>query len=215
MQLIKARILHFPRATSNPEQAFDYFAEGALVVEGQKIKAVGPAEQLCQQFANARVIDKSHCLLVPGLIDSHNHFPQTEIIASFGEQLLQWLENFTFPTEHKFADLEYARKIADIYLYQLFKNGTTTALSFGTVHPQSVEALFETASRYDMQIIAGKVCMDRNCPDYLQDSAESAYQDSRELIMKWHNQGRNLYAITPRFAPTSTEAQMTALGKLA
>ncbi|WP_428242926.1 guanine deaminase [Gynuella sp.] len=215
LQLIKARVLHFPRSTGNPEQEFEYFATGALVVDGQKIKAVGPEEVLSRQFPEAQVIDKRHCLLVPGLIDSHNHFPQTEIIASFGEQLLQWLENFTFPTEQKFASYEYARKIADIYLQQLFQHGTTTALAYCTVHPQSADALFDAASEHNMQIVAGKVCMDRNCPDYLKDDAKSAYQDSRDLIEKWHKQGRNLYAITPRFAPTSTEEQMTLLGQLA
>ena len=131
-----------------------------------------------------------------------------------GEQLLDWLNTYTFPCENQFADKAHAEKVADIFLKELLRNGTTTALVFGSVHPQSVDALFEAAQRLDLRLIAGKVMMDRNAPEYLTDTAESGYNDSKALIERWHGQGRLHYAVTPRFAPTSTPEQLTLAGKL-
>lgn len=211
---IKANILHFPKTTTSPDKDYAYFENGVLVVENDKIKALGYEHDILPHFDGIKVIDESGKLLVPGFIDTHLHFPQTEMIASYGEQLLEWLENYTFPTERKFENPEYARFIADKFLNQLWSNGTTTALAYSTVHKCSAEALFEKAYSKNMLMITGKTCMDRHCPDWLQDTAESAEKDTLALIDKWHNHGRLKYAITPRFAPTSTAEQMQRLGHI-
>lgn len=148
------------------------------------------------------------------MIDTHIHFPQTEMVGAYGEQLLSWLNTYTFPTEIQFKDKAYAQDIAKFFVNELLKNGTTTALVFCTVHPESVDALFEAAAQHQMRLIAGKVMMDRHAPEALCDTAESAYDDSKALIEKWHGQGRALYAITPRFAPTSTPEQLEKAGQL-
>lgn len=214
LKAIRASILHFPNSTTSPEQDFEYFADGILVIEGERIKAIGSHSDITMEFPSLSVQDHSGKLLIPGLIDTHLHFPQTEMIASYGEQLLEWLQNYTFPTERKFADPEYAEFIAGKFLNQLWSNGTTTALAYATVHQCSAESLFSAAYDKNMQLITGKVCMDRNSPEWLSDTAESAQKESAQLIEKWHNKGRLKYAITPRFAPTSTPAQLTALGEL-
>lgn len=213
--LYRASILHFSKATHTPSADLDVFEDGALVVQNEKIVALGHYADIASQYADADYIDYSGRLLLPGLIDSHLHYPQTEMIAKYGEQLLLWLENYTFPTENKFESSEYCKYIANIFMRQLIDNGTTTALAFSTVHKQSVDALFTAASALNMALVTGKVCMDRHCPDYLQDTPESAQRNSAELIKRWHGTGRNLYALTPRFAPTSSPAQLSALGALA
>ncbi|ANB26795.1 guanine deaminase [Alteromonas stellipolaris] len=218
MQLFRANIAHFP----TPSTVSSSFAEdiavihdGGLVIEGKKIIATGSFTSMREQYPNAVLHDHKDSWILPGLIDSHLHYPQTESIASYGEQLLSWLENYTFPTEKQFANVEHAQKIAKVFLQQLLKNGTTTGFVFSSVHQGCCNALFSAASEIDMAIVAGKVCMDRNCPADLQDCPETAQKDSAVLIEKWHNTGRNRYAITPRFAPTSSEAQLAALGELA
>lgn len=133
-----------------------------------------------------RVRDYRGKLIVPGFVDTHIHYPQSEMVGAYGEQLLEWLNKHTFPTERRYEDLEYAREMSAFFIKQLLRNGTTTALVFGTVHPQSVDALFEAASHINMRMIAGKVMMDRNAPDYLLDTAESSYHQSKELIERWH-----------------------------
>ena len=213
--LVKGAILHFPSQTSRPEEEYEYVKNGALVTRNGKIVAVGAASDLSPQYPDATIKDFGDKLIVPGLIDAHLHFPQTEMIASYGEQLLEWLENYTFPTEKKFADKAYASTIADAFLHQLHRNGTTTAMVYSSVHPEACDALFERASAHDMLMIAGKVCMDRHCPDDLKDNPESAKHDSIKLIEKWHGKGRNYYALTPRFAPTSSPEQMAALAEVA
>lgn len=215
MKVIRASLLHFPKSTSSPDQDFEYYADGLLATDNGKIIELGDFSELEERYQEYEVLDKRDCLLVPGFIDTHLHFPQTEMIASYGEQLLEWLENYTFPTERKFANPEYAELIADKFLHQLWSNGTTTAMVYATVHKCSAEALFKAANAKNMQMITGKVCMDRNSPDWLQDTAQSAYEESAELIDKWHNNNRLKYAITPRFAPTSTAEQLTLLGQLA
>jgi guanine deaminase len=152
---------------------------------------------------------------VPGFIDCHVHFPQLDIIASYGEQLLDWLNRYAYPAEARFADVAYAHEIANVFLDELLRNGTTTALVFGTVHAHSVDAILEAAESRGMRLIAGKVLMDINCPDELQDTAESAYADSKVLIERWHGRDRLGYAITPRFALTSSEEQLASAGRLA
>ncbi|TDR15489.1 guanine deaminase [Marinomonas communis] len=213
----RSAILH---CTANPtevgtEQAFEYFEDGLLVVKDGIIQALGNAEeQIALLDSTIEVEHHPDALIVPGFVDTHIHYPQSDMIASYGEQLLDWLNNYTFPEESKFADKQYASDVAERFLAELLRNGTTTALVFGTVHKQSVDAFFEAALPLNLRMICGKVMMDRHAPDYLTDTPETAYEDSKELIERWHNHGRLHYAVTPRFAPTSTSEQLSAAGKL-
>jgi guanine deaminase len=191
-----------------------YFPDGLLVIEDGKIKAFAAYETLKEQYANSAIITYADKLITPGLIDLHVHYPQTEMIAAYGEQLLQWLEKYTFPTEAKFKDAEYARSIASFFLDELLSHGTTTALVLTTIFPQSVEVLFTEAQRRQMRIIAGQMLMTRNAPDFLLNDAQTAYAQTREQIQHWHGLDRLLYAITPRFAITSTEEELSLAGKL-
>ncbi|MDX1517923.1 MAG: guanine deaminase [Woeseiaceae bacterium] len=193
----------------------EYFDDGILVVEDGSIAEVGPAASILQKLGDTPITDFSDKLILPGLIDCHVHFPQLDIIASYGKQLLDWLERYAYPAEMRFADVDYARDAAAFFLDELLANGTTTAAVFATVHAHSADVLFEAAAERDMRLIAGKVLMDRNCPKELRDTAGSAYTDSKALIEKWHGNGRLGYAITPRFALTSSDAQLDAAGKLA
>lgn len=190
-----------------------YIADGLLVVVDGAIAAFGAYADY-PQYADVPTTVYPGKLIMPGFIDTHVHFPQLEMIAAYGEQLLEWLNQYTFPTEEKFKDKAYAQKMASLFLDELLRNGTTTALVFATVHPQSVDAFFEEASRRNLRMIAGKVLMDRHAPEALTDTPKSAYEDSKKLIEKWHGHGRLLYAITPRFAITSTDEQLRLAGKL-
>lgn len=197
------------------ESAFEYFEDGLIVIQDGHISALGHFSELSDQLSSDLAIEHHpDALIIPGFIDTHIHYPQSDMIASYGEQLLDWLNNYTFPEERKFADKDYASKVANRFLTELLRNGTTTALVFGTVHKVSVEAFFEAAEARQLRMICGKVLMDRNAPDYLTDTPETGYQESKELIEAWHNKGRLHYAITPRFAPTSTPEQLTQAGKL-
>ncbi|MFB2838390.1 guanine deaminase [Floridanema evergladense] len=191
-----------------------YTPDGLLIVQNGHFKELGEYEQLKDKYTGVPITTYSDCLIMPGFIDTHIHFPQTEMIAAYGEQLLEWLHKYTFPVEGKFKDKDYAQKIASFFLDELIKNGTTTALVFAAVFPQSVDAFFEEASRRNMRMISGKVMMDRHAPDFLRDTAESSYEDSKKLIQKWHKNGRLLYAVTPRFAATSTNEQLEIARKL-
>jgi guanine deaminase len=196
--------------------ALEYFEDGLLIVENGVVVEAGNAATLLSQLAdNVAVTDFSGKIIVPGFIDCHVHFPQLDIIASYGEQLLDWLNRYAYPAEARFADVAYAHEIANVFLDELLRNGTTTALVFGTVHAHSVDAILEAAESRGMRLIAGKVLMDINCPDELQDTAESAYADSKVLIERWHGRDRLGYAITPRFALTSSEEQLASAGRLA
>jgi guanine deaminase len=191
-----------------------YFPDGLLIVESGKVKELGSYKDLQTKYADIPIADYRDRLIVSGFIDTHIHFPQTEMIASYGEQLLEWLSTYTFPTERKFADRNYALEIASIFLDELLRNGTTTALVFTAVFPQSTDAFFEEAQRRNLRMIAGKVMMDRNAPDFLRDTATSSYVETKQLIEKWHKCDRLLYAVTPRFALTSTPEQLTNIRKL-
>ncbi len=191
-----------------------YLTDGLLVLENGKIKAFDTYAALQSEYAELPTTLYADRLIMPGFIDTHIHYPQTEMIAAYGEQLLEWLDQYVFPTEGKFRDEAYANKVAEIFLDQLLSNGTTTALVFAAVFPQSVEAFFEAAERRQLCMIAGKVMMDRNAPAYLRDTAESAYQETKKLIQKWHKRGRLRYAVTPRFAITSTGEQLQKAGQL-
>lgn len=198
--------------------------EGTMVYESDAIVAFGngvithfgPADKVKSQMpAGLEVKDYGRdALISAGFIDSHVHFPQTPMIAAFGEQLLDWLNKYTFPTERKYADKAFAASVAKTFLTEQIKNGTTTSCIYCTVFPQSVDALFEEAERLGMRIAAGKVLMNRNAPDYLLDTTQTGYDDSKALIQKWHGRGRLMYCITPRFAPTSTPDQLQSAGDL-
>lgn len=196
--------------------ASEYFEDGVLLVEDGRIVEAGTASTLLDSLsADTHVEDLSGKLIVPGFVDCHVHYPQLDIIASYGEQLLDWLNRYAFPGEMRFADEQYARDVAKIFVDELVNNGTTTALVFATVHTHSADAIFEAAAAKGMRLIAGKVLMDTNCPAELRDDPDSAYSDSKMLIERWHGKDRLGYAITPRFALTSSEAQLEAAGRLA
>ncbi|MFM2480899.1 guanine deaminase [Celerinatantimonas sp. YJH-8] len=190
-------------------QAWHYHADGILWIRDGKIVAAGDAASIKSQLPPTVPIQTlPDQLLMPGFIDTHIHYPQTEMIAAYGEQLLSWLNTYTFPTEQKFADPDYAAWVADIFLDQLLDNGTTTAMIFATVHPQSVDAIFQCAQARKLRIISGKVLMDRNAPPSLCDTPETGFSQTEALIRRWHGVDRLLYAITPRFAPTSSPEQL-------
>ncbi len=206
----RAAILNF---LSDPdidgESAYQFFQDGALVIEHGKVKELGEASLVLASLAtDVSIVNYQDHLIIPGLIDTHIHYPQVEVIASYGEQLMDWLNNYTFPAEGQFEDKAYASNIANFFLDELLKCGTTTAMVFGTVHKQSVEAFFEASEKRNTRMICGKVMMDRNAPEFLCDTPESSYDDSKQLIETWHNNGRQLYAVTPRFAITSTHQQL-------
>ena len=212
----RGEILHFLSDPAKDEaNSYQHFADGVLVVKNGLVDYLGDAQDILPTLADdVEVTVHDHGLLMPGFIDTHIHFPQTEIIGSYGEQLLEWLDTYTFPTEAQFGDKDFALPRAQFFLDQLLQNGTTTALVFGTVHPESVDAFFERAEKMNLRMICGKVMMDRNAPDNLTDTAQSSYDESKALIEKWHGKGRLHYAVTPRFAPTSTSEQLHKAGQL-
>ncbi len=213
----RGSLLHFLRSPSGQSdlESYQYFDDGILVIEKGKVVEIGPANGILSKLGpDISVTHYPHALIMPGFIDAHVHYPQTEMIASYGEQLLEWLNQYTFPTESKFQDKAYARWVAKLFLRQLLGNGTTSALVFSTVHKASVEALFEEGEKLNMRLITGKVLMDRHAPDYLLDTPESGYRETKELILQWRGRSRLSYAITPRFAPTSSEAQFDSIERL-
>ncbi|MFD0980144.1 guanine deaminase [Tropicimonas aquimaris] len=197
-----------------PDEAARYLRRGGILVENGKIAATGDADGLRAAAPQARVIDHGDGLILPGFVDSHAHYPQTAIIASWGKRLIDWLNSYTFPEEMRFGDPAYAAEIADRYLDLMVSHGTTSVASFCTIHPSSVEAFFAAAEARNMAVVAGRTCMDRNAPDGLRDDAQTAHDESKALLETWHGQGRAVYAITPRFSPTSTPEQLEALGAL-
>ncbi|MEN8832846.1 guanine deaminase [Pacificibacter sp.] len=197
-----------------PEDAVKV-AHGAVLIQNGRIAKIADIKTLGEQYPNAMLTDHGDAVITPGFIDAHAHYPQTGIIASWGKRLIDWLNTYTFPEEQRFGDATYARDIADLYLDFLLANGTTSVTSFCTIHPESVDALFEAAAKRGMRIVAGKTCMDRDtAPEGLRDTAQSAYDQSKTLLQRWHQNGRATYAITPRFSPTSTPEQLEALGAL-
>ncbi len=188
---------------------------GALLVRDGRIAAVGDKDDLRSRTPDVEVVDHGANLILPGFIDAHAHYPQTAIIASWGKRLIDWLNTYTFPEEMRFGDPEYARTVAGRYFDLTLSNGTTTTTSYCTIHPESVEAYFAEAQVRGLRALAGKTCMDRDtAPVGLRDTAQSAYDDSKSLLTAWHGRDRLSYVISPRFSPTSTEAQLDALGAL-
>jgi guanine deaminase len=214
----RGQILSFvadPGGGANAD-SYRYFSDGAFIVEGGRIAAIGPAESLLAQIPTGTpVADHGRNLLLPGFIDTHTHYVQSDVIGAGGRRLLDWLQDYTFVEERRFHDAQHAAQVAEFFLDELARNGTTTALVFCSVHPASVDAFFEAADRRQLRMIAGKVLMDRNAPQDLCDSPAIADRESRALLERWHGRGRLHYAITPRFAPTSSEAQLQVAGELA
>ncbi|GBD57514.1 guanine deaminase [Gluconobacter wancherniae] len=201
--------------STDPMSALRYEADGLIVIEDGRIVAFDAWEILAGTLSeDTEVTHYPDMLISAGMIDTHIHYPQLPMVASYGEQLLEWLNRYVFPVEARYADIGFARSVARSFLSELMRVGTTTAAVFCTVHPQSVDAFFEESERLGTCMIAGKVLMDRNAPDNLRDTAQQGYDESSTLIDRWHNKGRQLYAITPRFAPTSTERQLELAGSL-
>ena len=213
MKAFRGEILSVPEdpALAGAE-AVRHFADGLLVVEDGLVLACGAYAELADRFAGVPA-ERLKGLIVPGFVDAHVHYPQIERIASHGEQLMQWLERHIFPAEKAFADRDHADSIAAFFLDELLRHGTTSALVFATVHPVSVDALFEAALARDMRIVSGKVLMDLG-PEGLSDTVESGRAGTEALIARWRGRGRLGYAVTPRFVPTSSEEQLADAGAL-
>ncbi|NYT70795.1 guanine deaminase [Pusillimonas noertemannii] len=196
------------------EAALRYEPDGLILVKDGIITAVGSHAMLKAQVPPGVVTHYPDSLILPGLIDTHVHYPQTQIIGAYGAQLIDWLNEYTFVAEQQYADPDHARAVSRLFLDECLRVGTTTAAVYCTVHPGSVDAFFQAASEYGMRMIAGKVMMDRNAPLPLTDTAQSSHDDTLALINRWHGKGRLHYAITPRFAPTSTPRQLELAGEL-
>lgn len=212
---VRGSFLHFVADPDRQGDAYEYLDDGLLILKQGRVQMLADAADWLNRLPDGCALyDYGDRLVMPGFIDTHCHYPQTEMIASHGLQLLDWLRQYTFPTEKKFADREYADNIAEFFCRQMMINGTTTSAVFASVHAQSVDAIFEKAASLDLCLVAGKVMMDRNAPAELCDTAESSYRDSSELIRRWHLQGRAHYAVTPRFAPCSSPEQLEVCGQL-
>lgn len=214
IHLYRGEIFDFVDFPANQKEACRYFPDGALVVREGEIVDCGSFEEVKGCYADCLLVDYSGKLLMPGFIDSHIHYPQSEIIGMYGKQLLDWLDEYTFPAEQAFVSPEYAEKIARFFIKELFRNGTTTCMAYATVHAASVTALFSVASEYNMCMLAGKVMMDRHAPEKLTDTVDQGESESRSLIEMWHGKGRNRYVITPRFAISCSREQLQAAGCL-
>jgi guanine deaminase len=214
----RGRLLSF---VSDPGEGADdasyrFYPDGAFIVDEGRIAALGPADSILAALPGGMpVVDHGRRLLLPGFIDTHIHYSQSDVIAAGGRQLLDWLENHAFVEERRFGDPRHAAEVSEFFLDELARNGTTTAVVFCTVHPASVDAFFAAAARRRLRMIAGKVLMDRNAPPDLCDSPAAADRESRMLLERWHGRDRLHYAITPRFAPTSSDAQLQVAGQLA
>ena len=216
VQAYRAGLPHFHADPAFTPDAHHWHEDGLLVVADGKVQAAGDYAALHAALPPGAVVhDYRGKVITPGFIDTHVHYPQTDMIASPAPGLLPWLNTYTFPTERQFEDPAHAAATAEFFLDELLRVGTTTAMVYCTVHPQSVDAFFEASEKRNLRMVAGKVLMDRHCPTFLQDCAETGGRESEELIKRWHNRGRAQYAITPRFAPTSTEAQLGVAGELA
>jgi guanine deaminase len=215
---IRSSLLHCLRdpGLAGDASAIEFKNDAITLIRDGRIERVEAAQSLLPQLgADVAIDDQRGKILVPGFIDTHVHYPQVDVIASYGAQLLDWLNRYTFPAEIAFADREHADVAAEFFLDRLLENGTTTASVFCTVHPQSVDAFFTASEARGLRMIAGKCLMDQHAPDGLRDTVDTGYQDSKTLIERWHGHARSLYAITPRFAPTSSIAQMETMRALA
>ena len=197
-----------------------YDSDGLLVVgpdaTGRKVvRAAGDHASLMDRFPGVAVEDLRGRIIAPGFVDMHIHYPQTDVIGAPAAGLLPWLEQYTFPHESRFSDEGHAREVAGFFFDELQRHGVTTALTFATSHPQSVDAAFKEARARGLRFITGKVLQDRHSPDGVRDDTEQSLIDTETLIGRWHGVDRLGYAITPRFAPTSSPAQLRGAGELA
>ena len=216
-RFLRGPLLHCLAEPDKNTDATEYFNDALLHIKDGHIVACGDYQTLKPSYDDHQLAYLEHHpdkLMVPGFIDCHVHYPQTEMIAAHGTQLLDWLNTYTFPVEAQFANLEKSREVAEVFLQELLRNGTTTALVFCTVHSESVEGFFQVAQARKLRMIAGKVLMDRHAPAEVLDTAETGYQQSQQLINKWHGVDRLQYAVTPRFAPTSSPEQLRLAGQL-
>ncbi|MCL6706886.1 guanine deaminase [Pseudomonas sp. R2.Fl] len=216
--LHRGRLLSFRRApqSADDHDSYLYESDGALLVEDGRIAAAGPFDRVKAAAPDdVEIVDHRPHLILPGLIDTHVHFPQMQVIGSYAANLLEWLNTYTFPEECRFVETAHAERIATHFFDEFFRNGTTTAVAYLSVHRASADAFFAENLRRGSLMIAGKVMMDRNAPQGLLDTAETGYDETRQVIADWHGKGRNHVAITPRFAITSTPAQMEAAQALA
>ena len=216
MKILKGTILSFKKNPffNNIEESVNIIEDGGILIKNGIIAEVDNFLTIKKKNSLAKTYDYGRHLITAGFIDCHMHYPQTGIISSFGKRLIDWLNDYTFPEEKKFIDPEYASKIASLTLNLCLQNGTTTVSSFCTSSPTSVNKFFEEANKREMCVVAGKTCMNRNAPDYLLDTVNSSYHESKKLIEKWHKNNRLVYTISPRFAPTSTPEQLECLGNL-
>jgi guanine deaminase len=215
MQALRAALLRF--ATDGTPV---YDADGLLVIGPgprgvQQVVDAGDYTSLAPRYPGLAIEHLPGRLLAPGFVDLHLHFPQIDVIGSPAEGLLPWLENYTFPQESRFADAVYAQGVAEVFLDELLRHGVTSALTFATSHPASVDALMTAAQRRGLRLIGGKVLQDRHSPDGVRDDTEQSLIDTESLIRKWQGQGRLGYAITPRFVPSCSDAQLRGAGELA
>ncbi len=210
-KLIRGRLLSFktePRSIDDHD-SYLFEEDGAVLVEDGVILAAGSfAEVVAGAEAGHAMVDHRPHLILPGFIDAHAHFPQMQVIASYGAELLDWLNNYTFPEETRFSDIQHGRHIARLFFDELLRNGTTTVAAYCSVHKESAEAFFEEALARNLCVVGGKVMMDRNAPAALTDTPQSSYDDTKALIGEWHGRGRLNYAVTPRFAITSSPEQL-------
>ncbi|NUB46048.1 guanine deaminase [Fertoebacter nigrum] len=212
--LVLGQVISFTADPFEVEGAARVESHGGVLIDAGRIVAVGDGAALRAANPQARVTDYDRALISAGFVDAHVHYPQTAIIASWGKRLIDWLNSYTFPEEMRFADPTYAAEVAGRYFDLTLANGTTTVCSYATIHPESVDAFFDAAQARGLRAYAGKTCMDRNAPDGLRDTVQSAYDDSKRLLQKWHGVDRLNYVITPRFSPTSTPEQLAAMGAL-
>lgn len=221
MKAYRASLLYFAAPESQQAAGQAVFETDGLLVTGpdvsgrRVVQAVGSYQALAPSYPELEIEHFPGRIIAPGFVDTHIHYPQLDVIGSPADGLLPWLENYTFPHEKRFAAPEYAAQTAAFFIAELLRNGVTTALAFASSHPESVNALMAEAQKNRMRLIAGKVLMDQNAPDGVRDQTEQSLLDTEALIKKWHGVDRLGYAITPRFVPTSSAAQLQGAGELA
>ena len=214
MKAYRASLLYF----AGRQAQFEH--DGLLVVgpnaQGrQVVQAIGSYSSLATRYPGVAVQHFEGSIIAPGFVDMHIHYPQLDVIGSPADGLLTWLENYTFPYEKRFEAGEYAAEVAALFVAELLRNGVTTALAFASSHVQSVNALLSEAKKRSLRMIAGKVLMDQNAPDGVRDTTEQSLIDTEALIQQWHGVDRLGYAITPRFVPSCSAAQLRGAGELA
>lgn len=216
-KILRGRVLSFARRPESIDDDASYFyiEDGGVAIDASgRIVAIGDYEDVISDN-HGELIDHRPNLIMPGLIDPHVHFVQMQVVGSYAASLLEWLNTYTFVEEQRFADAVHAKRIANAFFDELIRQGTTTAVAYCSVHTQSVDAFFDAATERNMAMVAGKCMMDRNCPEPLRDTAQSGYDESKYLLEKWSGAGRARYAITPRFAITSSVEQLEMVGALA